>query len=69
MGGGADLHRLLGDVDIGKLLELVIHAGQLLLDVLGRVGKFFFDPEMSRNTPPCGLPRPSFTSRRMQRAT
>ena len=24
---------------------------------------------MSRNTPPCGLPRPSFTSRRMQRAT
>ena len=25
--------------------------------------------EMSRNTPPCGLPRPSLTSRMMQRAT
>ncbi len=44
MRGGADLHGLLRDVDIGELLELVIHAGQLLLDVLGRVGQLFLDP-------------------------
>ena len=31
----ADLHRLGGDVDVGQLLELVVHARQLLLDVLG----------------------------------
>src|SRR5205823_4180209 len=32
-----DLHRLLGDIDVAQLLELVVHAGQLLLPVLGRV--------------------------------
>ena len=37
--GRADLHRLLGDVDVAQLLELVVHAGQLALDVLGRVGR------------------------------
>ncbi len=42
--GGADLHGLRGDVDIAELLELVIHAGQLFLDVLGRVWQFFLDP-------------------------
>ena len=41
---GTDFHRLLGDVEIGKLLELVIHAGQLFLDVLDRIRKLFFDP-------------------------
>ena len=40
----ADLHRLGGDVDVGQLLELVIHARQLFLDVLGRVGDLFLDP-------------------------
>src|SRR5262249_10189326 len=35
--GRPDLHRLGGDVDVAQLLELVIHAGQLLLDVLGLV--------------------------------
>ncbi len=34
--GRADLHRLLGDVDTGQLLELVVHRGQALLDVVGR---------------------------------
>ena len=38
MRGRADLHRLLGDIDVAQLLELVIHAGQLPLDVLRRVG-------------------------------
>ena len=44
MRGRADFHGLLGDVDVGELLELVIHAGQLFLDVLGRIGKLFLDP-------------------------
>ena len=66
----ADLHRLLRDVDVGELLELVVHARQLLLDVLrARSGSRFLIHAMSRNTPPCGLPRPSLTSRTMQRAT
>jgi hypothetical protein len=61
---GADFHRLLGDVDVRQLLELVIHAGQLALDVLGaRWDLFSLIQEMSRKTPPCGLPRPSRTSR------
>ena len=34
--GGADLHRLLRDVDIGQLLELVVHRRQLLEDLLRR---------------------------------
>ena len=33
--GGPDLHRLLGDVDVGQLLELVVHRRQPLADVLG----------------------------------
>src|SRR5207249_3481602 len=33
----ADFHRLAGDVDVAQLLELVVHARQLLLDVLGLV--------------------------------
>ena len=40
----ADLHRLLGDVDVGELLELMIHARELLLDVLGGVRKLLLDP-------------------------
>ena len=34
--GRADLHRLRGDVDVGQLLELVVHRRQLLADDLGR---------------------------------
>ena len=30
-----DLHRRLRDVDVGELLELVVHRGQALLDVVG----------------------------------
>src|SRR6266436_1381172 len=31
--GGADFHRAFGDVHVGQFLELVIHAGELLLHV------------------------------------
>ena len=34
--GRADLHRLGGDVDVGQLLELVVHRGQPALDLVGR---------------------------------
>src|SRR2546427_94385 len=33
--GRTDFHRLGGDVDVGKLLELVVHRRQAALDVLG----------------------------------
>ena len=59
-----------GDVEVRQLLELVVHLRQLLLDVLRRrSASFSLIQAMSRNTPPCGLPRPAFTSRMMQRAT
>ncbi len=44
MRGWADLHRCGRDVDAGELLELVVHAGELLADVLLRVGQPFLDP-------------------------
>src|SRR5262245_40636488 len=40
----AHLHRLGGDVDVAQLFELVIHAGQFLLDVLRSVGQLLLDP-------------------------
>ena len=40
----ADFHRLLGDVEPGELLELVVHAGQLALDVFGATRNTVFDP-------------------------
>src|SRR5207249_2321417 len=42
--GGADFHWLRGDVDVAQFLELVIHARQLLLDVLRRIGNLLLDP-------------------------
>jgi len=42
--GRTDFHRGLGDVEIGELLELVIHARQLALDVLGAVRELRLDP-------------------------
>src|SRR5579864_2592507 len=44
MRGRSYFHRLFSDVEIAELLELVVHAGQLLLNVLGRVRKFFLNP-------------------------
>jgi hypothetical protein len=44
VGGGAHFHGHRGDVDVGELLELVVHRGQFPLDVLGRVGKMLLDP-------------------------
>ena len=40
----ADFHRLLRDIEVGELLELVIHARQLAFDVLGGVRDLFLDP-------------------------
>ena len=34
-----DFHRLLGDVDLGELLELVIHAGEASLDEVRRTAR------------------------------
>ena len=44
VGGRPDLHRRRGDVDVGQLLELVVHAGELADDVLPRVGQPLLDP-------------------------
>jgi hypothetical protein len=33
--GRADLHRVLGDIDVSQLLELVVHPGELADDLLG----------------------------------
>src|ERR1700719_4165899 len=44
MGGWSNFHRLFSDIDIGELLELVIHAGQLSLDVLSTVREAVLDP-------------------------
>src|SRR5262245_1315303 len=47
----SNFHRSCGDVDIGELLELMVHARQLLLDVFRSVGDFFFDPgDVEENT-------------------
>ena len=62
--GRPDLHRLLGDVDVGQLLELVVHRRQPLADLLGRQPAG--DVE---ETPPAGVPRPALTSLLMARAT
>src|SRR5207249_4248969 len=42
--GRPDLHRLLGNVDVRQLFELVVHTRQLALDMLRGVGKFSLDP-------------------------
>src|SRR5260370_29523801 len=44
VGRRTHFHRLLGNVDVGKLLELVIHAGQLLLYMLRRIWNSRLDP-------------------------
>src|SRR6267143_3292188 len=41
---GSNLHWLAGDVDVGELLELVVHARKLLLDVLFGVRELRLDP-------------------------
>src|ERR1700733_2533960 len=44
VGCRSDFHWLFSDVQIGELLELVIHAGQLALDVLLGFGEVLLDP-------------------------
>ena len=52
MGCRADLHRRLGDVDVGELLELVVHAGKLLDDVLPGIGQLALDPgDVEKDSP------------------
>jgi hypothetical protein len=35
VGGGAHFHGAFGDVDVGQFFKLVVHAGELALDVIG----------------------------------
>ena len=44
MRGRSDFHRLLGNIDIRQLLELVVHAGKFPLDVLGGIRNPFLNP-------------------------
>ena len=44
VGGGTNLHRLLRDVEVRELHELVIHARQFALDVLLGVRQLLLDP-------------------------
>ena len=52
-----------------ELLELVVHAGQLPLDVLGRVRNLFLDPRDVEEHAAVRAAAAAFTSRLMQRAT
>jgi len=54
----ANLHRHLRDVDIRKLLELVVHAWKFLFDVLGGVGNSLFNPGDVEENAPWGCPVP-----------
>ncbi len=44
VGGGAHFHGDLRDVDVGELLELVVHGRKFSFDVLDRIGEMFPDP-------------------------
>src|SRR5262249_47882935 len=44
VGSWPHLHWVLGNIDVGKLLKLVIHAGELSLDMLGGVRQPLLDP-------------------------
>src|SRR5215469_1019404 len=62
--GRADLHRLLGDIDVGQLLELVVHGRQPAQDLLGRQpGRDVEEYAAVRR------PRPALTSALLARAT
>src|SRR5207244_10003723 len=44
VGGWSNLHRLLCDVDVCQLFELMIHAWKFSLNVFGGLRHFLFDP-------------------------
>ena len=44
MCGRPDFHRLLSDIDIGQLFELMIHARQFSLYIVGRIRQLLLDP-------------------------
>ena len=53
--GGPDLHRLGGDVDLGQLLELVVHRRQPLADVLRRPPRGDVEEDAAVRRPAAGL--------------
>jgi len=67
MRGGADFHRLFGNVDIGELLKLMVHTGQLALDMFGGIWHALFNPGDVEKDAAVSVPRPALTSRLMQR--
>jgi hypothetical protein len=50
-----DLHRLLGDVDVAELFELVIHRRKLALDVLGASPRVNVEKDAAVRAPAPGL--------------
>ena len=60
VGRRADFHRFFGDVDVRQLFELVVHAGEFLLDPLRGARELFLDPldveeHTAVGTAPAGL--------------
>src|SRR5690606_37634804 len=53
--GRADLPRLLGDVDVGELLELVVHRGQAPADLLRRQAAGDVEQHPAGGGAPAGL--------------
>ncbi len=56
----ADFHRLMSDIDVGKLFELMIHARKFSPYMLGGVWKFFFYPGDVEINSPVLAPAPLF---------
>src|ERR1700681_4633424 len=44
MRGRTHFHRLLGNVDFGELLKLMVHTGQLALDMFGGIRHALLNP-------------------------
>ena len=53
--GRPDLHRLLRDVDVRQLLELVVHRGQALSDVVGGPARVDVEEDAAVRAAPPGL--------------
>ena len=62
--GRPDLHRLLRDVDVAELLELVVHRRELALDVLGAAARVDVEEDAAVRAA-----APAFTSVWIARAT
>ena len=53
--GRADLHRLVGDVDVGQLHELLVHRRQPALDVVGDAARGDVEEDAAMRAAPAGL--------------